>query len=167
MNSYEEIQNYIDNIDCGKAVYDINESYGNLRLTLPDWQAEKEAANSRDWLVRCTAYDMRRRFCNLEKKLILADKDDLQRDFCRQIFMAVRDTAKDVSPAKMPKRTNAYKDFVEVARRKMEDKDFINDVLPVLNYWLDNKTDSKVKQNVYGLFEILRKKHDTSNRSTS
>lgn len=159
MNSVKEIKEYIDNIDCGEAVYNVIDSYGDLRLNLPDWQAKREASSSKNWLLRCTAHSFRRTFNSTENKLILVDKDSLLIDFYRQIFSAVRDTAEDVSPADQPKRTKAFKEFVEIARQNLKNEGFINDVLPVVNYFLNDKTDSKVKKNVYGLFEILRKKY--------
>ena len=126
------------------------------------WPAQIEASQSNDWLKRCNSYNLRRTFCSTENKLVLVDKDSLLYTFYKQVFAAVRDIALEVSPADQPKRTKAYKEFVEIARQNTKHEGFINDVLPVVNYFIGDKTDPKVKKNVYGLFEILRKKYGTS-----
>ena len=70
------------------------------------------------------------------------------------------------SPAEQPKRTKAYKGMRDVAYTNIEDNAFIDDIMPVLNYWHQSKTNTtdsetmKVhKNNTFALLEILRKKY--------
>jgi hypothetical protein len=75
----------------------------------------------------------------------------------------------ETSPSDQPKRTSLYKDIVQIAYTHKKEESFINDILPILNYYYQQKTDSKDKSdmtvhnnNVQALFNILRKKYAKS-----
>ena len=74
--------------------------------------------------------------------------------------------ATETSLTDKPKRTNAYKEIVEIAYTHKRDEIFINDVLPIINYYNKSKTDNtdiKIHMNnVQALFNILRKKYGKS-----
>lgn len=162
MNSAKEIRDFIDNIDCGEPVYAVTVSYSDLNLVFPNWVDRSSMKNSSDWLQRCMSVHVRRKFNKESKELEIADKEGLFRDTCIEILRAAKDAARAVSPAVKPKRTKAFQELVDIARNNKFNEKWVDDVLPIINYYLDNSTDSTVKKNVYGLFNILRKRYGTS-----
>lgn len=171
MKSVQEIRDFLDNVDCGEPIFNIGLGYGDISISLSDWAYKKGLGHSKNWLTRSMAGSLRRKYSHDEKKLILVDKDRTLRDAYRHISCAIVDVAKETSPADQPKRTKAYKGIVEITHSEMNET-FINDILPVLNYYFNAKTDSnesmnmKVhKTNTFALLEILRKKHESKSSS--
>lgn len=172
MKSIQEIKDFIDNVDCGEPIFNISKSYSDLSLNLSDWTYKEELNQSKDWVVRAMSHDIRRKYSSESKKLVLQDKDRTLRYAHRNIRSAIIDVARETSPADQPKRTKAYKDTIALAHSHEFDETFINDILPVLNYYIGAKTDSNEsmnmgvhKTNTFALLEILRKKHGNKSNS--
>jgi len=166
MKTVKEIKEFIDNVPCGEAIYKISWSHSDLLLSLDDWKYKENLRNRGNWLERCLASDLIRKYDKTLNKMVVLDKERVFRNSLRYIKSAIIDAAHDTSPAGQPKRTNAYKGIVDMAYTHEADENFVNDILPILNYHFSSKTDSnesmnmKVhKTNTFALLEILRKKY--------
>lgn len=167
MKSVQEMNDFLDQVDCGEAIFNITNGWGDdIDMRMDNWEYKSELTKSKDWLERCAAQDMRRRFSIGENKMVLQDKERIIGSLCRHIRSAVIDAALETSPADQPKRTKAYKNIVDMAHSLERNDAYINDILPVMNYYYGAKTDSKESENMkvhgdnaFALLEILRKKH--------
>ena len=175
MKSIKEINDFIDSVDLGEPVYKMRLSYNDIELDLGPWQFKNNLKNDKSfWLNYDISRHLRRKFSIIDNKMILCDKDEILDSIKSRIDSAIRDVAMQVSPAEQPKRTKAYKDLVEIIRCNGKKDTFYDDMLPVLNYYYKSKTDTKDnketmkvhKNNVFALFEILRKKYGNDNNSS-
>ena len=100
--------------------------------------------------------------------ITLVNKDQLIDDIKYHIASIVTNIVMKTSPAEQPKRTKVFKELNEIAHRNRKNDDFINDLIPVINYFESHvkSTDSTNTQvhrkNVFGLLDILRKKYAKS-----
>jgi len=163
MNSVKEINEFLDNVDCGEAVYSIDVGYGDLCLNLSDWDCKNKLSKSDDWLIYQVADNIRRCYSASANKMILQNRDNTFRRICDRIVRVVIQVGLETSPAAQPRRTKVYKELMRVSNENEENSAFIDDILPVLNYYYkaDKKSeDFKVHtMNTHALLGMLIKKH--------
>lgn len=166
MKCMKDIDNFLDNIDSGDPIYKVGVGYNDIILAIDEWQYANDLRKSDNWLERCVALELRRKFSFSDNEMVLRDRENIKDNILRHVRRAIYDVARMTSPAVKPNRTKAYKEMVDIAQAFYTDGKFINDMLPILNYYFDAKTDTKDnkqfevhKKNVFGLFEILRKKY--------
>lgn len=164
IDSYKKLDNYLQIFDCGDTVHNIVSGWGGTEVALKqsDWPAKEEMSNG-NWLERCLKQSMRRVYDVEAKKMVLRDKDVILKDGLRNLRSAIKDVAEAVNPAEQPKRTKAYKEMIELAYAHEFNESWVDDVLPIVNYYYDTKADSTNNKthckNIYSLFNILRKKY--------
>ena len=172
MNTVEEIRNFVEAINCGEPIFDIkvNNRYGSdVSLTLEDWPAKEQLTESFDPLSKTIGYGLQRKY-NIETKSLVIDTNNLMDQLYNFIQDSVHKLASETSPTDQPKRTNAYKEIIEIAYVNKRDENYLNDMLPIINYYNKSKTDDNTygvdkkvhMNNVQALFNILRKKYGKS-----
>jgi len=173
MKTWKEVLEFLDNIELGEPIYKItDDGWGDLAIKMDEWAHKEELSKSKNWLERCMAQNLRRRFCSSQNKMILNGREQIERAAKHHIVLAIMDAAAQTSPADKPKRTKAYKHLHSVVEDNMENEQFISDILPVVNYYYGAKTDSKERgnmkvhsDNTFALLEILRKKYGSKSSS--
>jgi hypothetical protein len=167
MNSVQEIKSYLATLDAGKARFKVAESYSNLEMEIDEWATKRDLVSTgKTPLEFFIANALERHFDKENKKMIIYT-DNVTNGLSTFIYDTVLEMAEETSHVAQPKRTNAYKDIVLVTRLNCREELFINDMLPVINYYYKAKTDTKNnemdmvvhKNNVQALFNALRKKY--------
>ena len=172
MNTIEEIRTFVETINCGEPIFNIkiNNKYGNdIFLILEDWPEKEELTSSRDPLNKTIGYGLNRKY-NIETKSLVIDISELMNQLYNFIQDNVHKLASETSLTDQPKRTNAYKEIIEIAYVNKRDENYLNDMLPIINYYNKSKTDDNTygvdkkvhMNNVQALFNILRKKYGKS-----
>jgi len=173
MNSVQEIKDFVNNIDPGKARFKISTLYNSLYLETEDWKAKNDLVAGGTGPLDFYISSNLQRSINKETRKMVVDVDNIINNLNNFIYNTVVEMADETSPVQQPKRTNAYKDMVLVAKLNCREELFINDMLPVINYYYKAKTDSNNnemdmvvhKNNVQALFNALRKKHGRASSS--
>ena len=166
MNNIEEIKDFVSNIDCGYAVFAINRNHSTLELKLPEFHARMALNDSKNPLEVFISNSIDREFDKETRKLKVVF-DSLMPKLCDWIQSRLIEMAMETSPSNQPKRTGAYKEMDMCCRINKREEVFINDALPIINYYYKAKTESKENNmnmvvhnnNVQALFAALRKKH--------
>lgn len=168
MNSLEEIKDYVSKIDCGDSTYRIITSYRNTEIIakLDDWPEIDSLHQSNNWIIRQIGGNLQRRFCSIENKMIIDSDDEIRliNGIRNCIATEIISMSSTCSPADQPNRTKAHKEMISLCYEKQDDDQFINDTLPIVNYYLQSKltdpNNMKIhRNNVFALFEIIRKKY--------
>lgn len=168
INTLEELSEYIDTIDTGQPIYNISQRYEDeIKLELSNWDAIDKIKSSDYWLHKVISRFISRKYSILEKKNIIKNKDSCIEDIIYDMLgHRMRDILYRVSPAEKPKRTNFYKNFIELSIKSRKNKDFINDIIPIMNYYYANvkgQEDNQVHtKNVFALLNLLGKKYAKS-----
>lgn len=169
LNSVEEVRQFLTTIECGEPIFTINTSYNNsVSLALTEWKQKEELRKSDDAILYFIGNSIDRSY-NIEDKTLKIDAERVLSELGDYIYNTVIDMARETSTSDQPKRTLAHKDIQQIAYIHRSEELFINDVLPIINYYYQQKTDSKDKQdmvvhqnNVQALFGIIRKKYGKS-----
>ena len=168
MNTLEEIKTFAMTIPCGEPIFDItvNQRYrDDISLSLIDWPEQTTLTSSGTTIEKIVGYAVKRVYDVHTKELRINTEYVVPRiqDFVQN---GVIKLATETSLTDQPKRTIAYKEIVEIAYVNRRDESFINDMLPIIDYYNKSKTDNidmKVhNNNVQALFNILRKKYSKS-----
>jgi hypothetical protein len=167
MNSIQEIQTKMLATDPGKAVFSVTRFYDSMMLEIGNWEAKEELRNAAVTPVDIFMVTNLERVFNRETKKMEVKIDNMLSKLQDFIYYVTVDMAEETSPVNQPKRTNAYKDMVLLAKTNCREEAFINDILPIVNYYYKAKTDTNNdemnmvvhKNNVQALFNVLRKKH--------
>lgn len=166
MNSIEEIKTYLSTLDAGKAIFKVNFDYSCLQMELSDWTTKTNLLNSGTTPLEFHIANKIERYYDKETRKMTINTENVIGGLSTFIYDTVLEMADDTSNVSQPKRTNAYKDIVLVTKLNCREDVFINDMLPVINYYYKAKTDSNNeldmvvhKNNVQALFNVLRKKY--------
>jgi hypothetical protein len=172
MNNLKEISDFIDTIPLGNAIYNIKNSYGDeLSIKMQNWHEKEDLLASDNWLKYQIGRSISRKFDKDLNKMVLCSKNDAIDEVKYSIYNFCQVLARKTSPAEQPKRTKAYKDFVDISYYNRNNDNFINDLIPIVNYYKTHveSTDSTNrevhKKNIFGLLNILRKKYAKSSTS--
>jgi hypothetical protein len=172
MNTIEEIRAFVNAIDCGEPIFNItvNARYGSdVALALEDWPQKEQLADSLDPLTKTIGHSLERKY-DIETRSLILSADNLMEQLYSFVQDSVQKLAAETSPTDQPKRTNAYKEIIEIAYLNKRDENYLNDILPIINYYNKSKTDDNTygvdkkvhMNNVQALFGILRKKYGKS-----
>lgn len=174
LNSLKEIENFIKDFDPGDAIYNIKPTPHKhmIIVELTEWKAKNDLHQSNSsWLNRHIIYSIGRTFDSKTSKMKMIYNSTLAR-VKDAIASQIMDVYHRCSPFEQPRRSAAYKDMAKICMENQNNNDFINSVLPVINYFYDTPKDSQYyvddkthKSNVYALFEILRKKYGNRARN--
>lgn len=177
MNSIAEIRAFLETIDCGEAVFSVGPGFGGrslghngISMALKDWELKADLTKSIDPILNVIGYHLERKYDMETRKLTLMT-DRVFGGINDFIQRYVIEMSTETSVSDQPKRTNVYKEMVEIAYINKQDEAFQNDMLPIINYYHQSKTDSKDKQdmvvhnnNVQALFAILRRKYNARSK---
>ena len=167
MNSVKEIRDLLDNIDLGEPNYAITMLDGELRIKLEEWKFKEEVKTADSfWLNKFLIGSLSREFCKDKNKLILNGKAQAIAGCKYTICNKALDIMGSTSPSKEYKRTKVYRQLSNAIINHKSDDYFIDDLLPVVNYYYKSLTDSiddKTKRihanNTFALLSILGKKY--------
>lgn len=170
MNNLNDIQEFIETIEPGEPIYNISVYKGystEIQMDMIPWQKVNEMKESDCWIDQSIGRRLGRKFDRDTKEMQVVYKDSALDEVKSHIKNMVSRMILKTSPAEQPKRTKVYKELDEIAYRNRANDNFINDVLPILNYYYSKRDEITDKnnvhrKNVFGLLDILRKKYGTT-----
>ena len=175
MNSLEEIKDFLKDFKCSEPVFKITKDYRSIvKFQLPRWEAKELLFQSLNPLERFLGANM----------IMVFDKETRQNkveipylidSLYGWVESQMHQLAEVTSSASQPKRTKMYKEMVGIFYENKRNDVFVNEVLPIINYYNKALTDSKTnnmsmdahKSNVQALFNLLRKKYGRGTGTTT
>lgn len=163
ISNYEQILEVINAAPCGDSKFKLILGECSIQIKPQDkFEYKQELMESEYWLYNIIGHAISRSFCANDKKWI--PKKDTPYKIKNAIMVDILDTIRKCSNSKMGERTSLYKEYRTIINKYDSNINFINNILPILNYYHSTPTDETCKSNVIGLLTLLRKKYAAPSR---
>lgn len=163
MNYQEKIIAKIETLDVGKPILKlvVNEQY--IRVVENNWNANLDTTDFYNKLINNNV----ERTLNIKAGAYYVDKANSIKQIEGNVLRDISVIFRRCSPAKQPKRTKVYKQFLNIIRKKQNNIELINSIFDIAEYYYQvTQTESIIKpnnsthrKNIYQLLCLIEKKY--------
>jgi hypothetical protein len=161
IRSWTEAESRINSLYLGEPIFIVDTDAQSLDIK-PASRLNLDDQLTNDWADQLIKHNIKR----------YIDKDTLEwrvspdaiKSIAGAIHIEIIRIISKCLDAKDVKRTSLYKDYCYYKATHLDNAGYLNDIIPIINYYHTAPTDSTCKNNTIGLLQILRKKYGTPDR---
>lgn len=173
MKTIKEAQQYIiDNIKVDDQKYNLfleDGYYGQkIEARMNNWTSKEQLLKHENWLVLAGTNNLRRYLSRDTNRIEISGIDGIVDSIKIVIANELERVILETIPAAAPKRTKIYKELMDVYHCHRRDETFLNETLPLVEYYMkvlsEDKEARKVHfKNIHTLLTILGRKYKNGN----
>lgn len=165
MSYVDKINSVVDALDLGKPIFNVQLRGKNIRVNDQEWNPHFDMSNFVESSVKSNIY--RYRMFDSNKKEYYVKKDDLVDSIISEHIDSIISIFTECSPYDQPRRTNIYKDFVEVVRGNKNNEKFRDAIFNIVEYYFNSTQTDSIRhpnndvhrKNIYHLLCLMEKSY--------
>lgn len=165
MSYVDKISNIVDKLDMGEPVFKLRIRSKYISADEKEWNPN---FNTNNFTEACIDFNIKRyRMFDSSRKEYYVNKDELINSIIKECVDSIILVFSECSPYDQPRRTNVYKDFIEVVKSNKNNESFRNAIFDIQEYYFNSAlTDSIThpsndvhRKNIYHLLCLMEKSY--------